>query len=256
MFGVLKNISVPEGNWVKTSIIIPQHNGVHMLSDCIASIKQHTTQPYEIIVVDNGSSDESVDYCLHEDVILVSLSDNKGFPAACNLGMKVASGSEILLLNNDVLVAPGWLEKMLNCLYSEEQIGIVGPMSNFISGKQQISFPYTDLVSTAAYLAKHHAGEWLEVKRIVGLCFLFKRELMDKIGVLDERFSPGHYEDDDYCYRARLAGYKLMIVKDAFVFHYGSASFSKIGEEEVNRLIAINREKFIQKWGEDPNQFI
>ena len=92
----------------------------------------------------------------------------------------------------------------------------------------------------------------MQVDRIVGLCFLFKRELMERIGLLDERYSPGHYEDDDYCYQARNLGYRIMIAGDVFVFHYGSASFGQQDESKVQQLIERNRQKFIEKWGSDP----
>ena len=79
---------------------------------------------------------------------------------------------------------------------------------------------------------------------------------MDKIGLLDEQFSPGHYEDDDYCYRTRLAGYKLTIAGDAHVHHHGSASFKLHAPEQLAELPKINYQKFINKWGVAPREFI
>ncbi|MNR61307.1 hypothetical protein D3C85_1830300 [compost metagenome] len=79
---------------------------------------------------------------------------------------------------------------------------------------------------------------------------------MRTIGLLDEQFSPGHFEDDDYCYRARLAGYRIVIAKDSFVYHHGSASFIRNDQEAVDRLLKRNRQLFMNKWGVDPHQFI
>lgn len=240
----------------KTSIIIPTFNGKDLLKDCIYSIKRHTKEPFEIIVVDNGSSDGTVDICRQEGITFISLASNVGFPAACNKGVKIATGDTILLLNNDVIVTRNWLQNMLNCLNSETNIGIVGPLTNYASGKQQIDMPYTSLEEMSSQLNEPDAKKWLQVERIVGMCFLFKRELLDRIGLLDERYSPGHFEDDDYCYRARNAGYTLRIAGDVFVFHHGSASFAKQDMSQVKHLIDKNRQKFMDKWGVDPTIYV
>lgn len=238
------------------SIIIPNYNGLHWLKPCVQSIRQHTHTPYEVIVVDNGSKDGSVEYCLDHKLKLVSVPFNRGFPMACNLGLRVAGGDALLLLNNDTLMTPRGLENMLRCLYSSEDIGIVGPMTNYASGKQQLEEPFTSVEDMAARINQPNSAKWRQVERIVGLCFLFRRELMDRIGLLDERFSPGHFEDDDYCYRARQAGYRLMIAGDSFIYHHGSASFQKENEQAVKQLIEQNYRKFVEKWAVDPHQFI
>lgn len=238
-----------------TSIIIPTYNGLHMLSETVASVRKNTPQLHELIVVDNGSADGTLDFLRREDVTFVSLPANSGFPKACNAGLRLARGKRLLLLNNDVLVTRGWLDKLLACLHHAPDVGIVGPMSNFASGKQQTEMPGS-YEEAAERLAREHAGEYEQAGRVVGLCFLFKRELLERIGLLDERFSPGHFEDDDYCYRARQAGYRVMIARDTFIFHHGSASFLREGEEAVKRLIARNRQRFIEKWGADPHHFM
>ncbi|MFD0710689.1 glycosyltransferase family 2 protein [Paenibacillus sp. GCM10027626] len=240
----------------KTSIIIPTYNGKDLLKDCLYSIKRHTNEPHEIIVVDNGSTDGTVDLCRQEGVTFISLAGNSGFPAACNMGLKIASGDSLLLLNNDVIVSRNWLKNMLKCLYSRAEIGIVGPLTNYASGQQQIDMPYTNLEEMAEQLNKSDAKKWRQANRVVGLCFLFKREVMERIGLLDERFSPGHFEDDDYCYRARNAGYTLRIAGDVFVFHHGSASFNRQDEGIVKQLVESNRHKFIDKWGIDPINYV
>lgn len=232
-----------------TSIIIPTYNECDMLAQCIYSIKKHTNVPYEIIVVDNGSTDRTLELCQNEAVTFILLPGNLGFPVACNIGLKVASGDALLLLNNDVLVASNWLTNMLACLESHEKIGVVGPYSNYVSGQQMLNIPFTNLDDMAAKLNRPNAKKWIKTDRIVGLCFLFKRKLMDDIGLLDEQFSPGHYEDDDYCLRASLAGYQNMIAGDVFIYHHGSVSFNKQGDAQVNHLIATNRQKFLNKWG-------
>lgn len=235
-----------------TSIIIPNYNGLDYLKPCIESIRKYTDTPYEIIVVDNGSTDGTLEYCKHNSVNLVSLPFNRGFPVACNYGLRIASGDAIMLLNNDTLATRNWLKNMLNCLYSSNEIGLVGPVSNYISGKQQITEPFTNVKEIARKYNTQDPSKWIPTKRIVGMCFLMKREVFNRVGLMDERFSPGHFEDDDYCYRARQKGFKLMIAGDCFVFHHGSASFKKEEESYVKSLLEDNLRKFKEKWGFDP----
>ncbi|GLI08947.1 glycosyl transferase [Paenibacillus tyrfis] len=238
------------------SIIIPNYNGAEWLALCLESIRRHVTMPHEVIVVDNGSTDSSLRLCLKHEVKLVSLPVNRGFPAACNFGLRLSSGDALMLLNNDTRLTAGALDNMMRCLYSSGDVGIVGPMTNYASGKQQIQEPFTSIADMTARMNRPDSGKWRQTERIVGLCFLFKRELMERIGELDERFSPGHFEDDDYCYRARQAGYRLLIAGDAFIYHEGSASFRLEDEQKIKALLAANRQKFIDKWGVDPHSFI
>ncbi|SEC70634.1 glycosyltransferase family 2 protein [Paenibacillus sp. GP183] len=239
-----------------TSIIIPNYNGLSLLKECISSIKKHTEVPYEIIVVDNGSTDGSIEYCCRHEIKFISLPTNRGFPWACNLGLSIASGEALMLLNNDTIVGWNWLPNLLRCLYSSDEIGIVGPVTNYASGKQQIQEPFTNVADMSAAMNVPSPEKWQDTLRLVGICLLFRRELMDKVGMLDERFSPGHFEDDDYCYRARLAGYRLCIAGDSFIFHHGSASFHKENKDSLQELIQVNHGKFMDKWGVDPHTYI
>ena len=243
----------------RTSIIIPSFNGKELLEECVQSIKSYTHVPYEIIVVDNGSDDGTVQYCREQKIAFISLPDNRGFPVACNLGLKIASGDTLLLLNNDVIVTHSWLSNLLNCLHSSENIGIVGPLTNYASGKQQVNTDYDNMEQfhqQALEWNKPNPLLWQPTHRLVGFCFLFKRDLMERIGYLDERFLQGHYEDDDYCYRAWRAGYQMKIAGDVRVHHYGSMSFKKQTSEQIYNLVHSNHLKFIEKWGIDPHQYI
>lgn len=242
-----------------TSIIIPTYNGLALLQSCVESIRTYTGTPYEIIVVDNGSKDGTTAYCRSERITFISMPSNVGFPAACNRGLQLACGDELLLLNNDVVVTQGWLTNLKRALYSSPDIGIVGPTTNFASGKQQVDIIYKDLEDFQAAAQKANIpdpSKWIEAKRLVGLCFLFRREVFERVGLLDESFSPGHYEDDDYCYRARLLGYRLLIGGDTLVHHEGSVSFKKEYNNELQQLIERNRNLFIAKWHTDPALFI
>lgn len=238
-----------------TSIVIPTHNGLHLLTSCIESIRRYTEVPYEIIVVDNGSTDGTQEYCIQAGITFIALPRNEGFPVACNRGLAIASGEQLLLLNNDVVVTPRWLSNMLCTLYSADDIGIVGPVTNYASGGQKVDVAWATLEEFMDIAERNNQSDpikWREVERLVGLCFLFRRQLWDIVGRFDERFSPGHYEDDDYCYRARKQGYRLFISGDTLIYHEGSASFVAKNPEGWNSLLDGNRQKFIDKWGVDP----
>ena len=242
-----------------TSIIIPTYNGVALLGQCVSEIRRFTEQPYEIIVVDDGSSDATLDYCLAERLILVRLPVNRGFPVACNAGLRVATGETIVLLNNDIVVSRRWLSNMTACLYSSPQIGIVGPMTNYASGEQQFHLGYGSIpqfheMTLAAN--RPDASKRKPVNRLVGMCFMLKRELLERVGEFDERYAPGHYEDDDYCYRARQQGYQLMVAGDTYVHHHGSASFKAYPQQDIADLVSRNRTKFTEKFGVDPLTFV
>ena len=243
----------------KASIIIPTYNGLDLLQRCVQSIRRHTESLHEIIVVDNGSGDGTALWCLREKLALVSLPRNEGFPAACNRGLRLSSGDTIVLLNNDTVVTPNWLGNLSSALYSDSNIGIVGPVTNYASGSQQVHYPFEDLEEfqrIAEAVNVSDRAKWKRVERIVGLCFVFRRELMEKIGLLDERFSPGHYEDDDYCLRARLHGFSLLVCHDSLIYHEGSASFKREGSLQQSLLVERNYRMFIDKWQLDPRAFV
>ncbi|WP_342437077.1 glycosyltransferase family 2 protein [Paenibacillus sp. FSL L8-0436] len=241
-----------------TSIIIPTYNGLELLRTCVEAIRAYTETPYEIIVIDNASKDGTDMYCRTNNLTFISLPENCGFPVACNMGMQLASGDELLLLNNDVVVSQGWLRNLKAALYSAPDVGIAGPVTNYASGQQQVKTAYSDIPGFHAEARQANLqdpSKWIETRRLVGLCFLFKRELMDTVGLLDERYSPGHYEDDDYCLRARLCGYRLLIAGDCLVHHEGSASFKEVYSSALKELVERNRRIFIDKWHMDPAQF-
>lgn len=244
-----------------TSIILPTINGLPLLQQAIGSIRTYTNPyktPFELIVVDNGSTDGTAEWCAREGVKLIALPKNEGFPAACNRGLRLAKGDYLLLLNNDVTVSEGWLSGMLDVLNNVAGAGMVGPVSNYVSGRQQVPYPCATMDEfhrTAADVRARQLGAE-PIVRLVGFCLLFKRKVYEAVGSLDERFSPGHYEDDDYCLRARMLGFGLYMCRSVFVHHQGSASFKNGDAEALAELIERNRRLFIEKWQVDPAQFM
>jgi GT2 family glycosyltransferase/glycosyltransferase involved in cell wall biosynthesis/Tfp pilus assembly protein PilF len=241
------------------SIVIVTFNQFDYTQKCLESIREHTRANHEIIVVDNGSTDGTAERLRgFPEVRLIANDANLGFPAAVNQGINAAIGTDVLLLNNDTVVTDGWLERFMEILASDSSVGLVGPVSNFVSGIQcDPEARYRNMNDMHAYAARAGAsarGETLAVPRVAFLCTLIRGEVIRRIGGLDERFTPGNYEDDDYCLRSVIAGFKSAVAKDVFIHHYGSKSFLAEGRESYNSRLKTNREIFIAKWGADPDE--
>lgn len=238
-----------------TSIILVTHNQIDYTRLCLDSLRRFTDEPYELIVVDNGSTDGTPDYLRQSgDVRLVENADNRGFPAAVNQGLALARGAQVLLLNNDTVVTTGWLRRMLDALRSDDRIGLVGPVSNRISGPQQVPVTYTqlnDLDGFAWDWGRSHHRETADLDRLVGFCLLIDRKVIQTIGGLDERFGIGNFEDDDYCRRARAAGFRTVVAVDAFIHHFGGRTFVGSGID-FHALMAQNQRLYEEKWSADP----
>lgn len=247
-------VSLP---WSKTSIILVTHGQLSHTKACIESIRHHTPEPYELIVVDNASPDETRTWLGNQrDVTLVANPDNRGFPAAANQGMRMATGEQLLLLNNDTVVTPGWLGRLLTALTSASEIGLCGPCSNRISGEQQVPVDYDQetllgLNAFAERWRQAHVNQRVMTDRLVGFCLLIKRSVIDKIGWFDEQFGIGNFEDDDYCLRALQEKFQLVIARDVFIHHVGNATFRGAGIDFAG-LMQKNLGLFRRKWGRLP----
>lgn len=235
---------------VEFSIIIPVHNQLQYTKMCLERIWQHTRRNYEIIVVNNASFDATSIYLdqIHH-VVTIHNQDNLGFARAVNQGLGIAQGKYLIVLNNDCLVSEGWEQRLLQVAQMKD-IGIVGVMSNFVSSPQLLKLNINDLGKLSC-IAKEISEEYhnivISTVRVVGLCMLITRELIDKIGGFDPRFGLGFFEDDDFSVRSALSGYKNVIAKDVFVYHFGSISFR--GKKDLKKiLLRENWQKFKEKW--------
>jgi GT2 family glycosyltransferase/tetratricopeptide (TPR) repeat protein/2-polyprenyl-3-methyl-5-hydroxy-6-metoxy-1,4-benzoquinol methylase len=237
-----------------TSIVLVLHNQLDYTRQCVDSIRRNTDHPYELIFVDNASTDDTVEYLRAvPNSRLIANTDNRGFPAAANQGIQAATGQQVLLLNNDCVVPAGWLDRLLRALYSDPQIGLVGPCSNYVSGEQQVPVTYTEMVELDAFAAawaRDNDRKWVDTDRLVGFCLLIRRAVINKIGLLDERFGTGCFEDDDYSLRALQAGFRAVVARDAFVHHYGGRTFVGSGVDFAV-LMQHNQQLFHAKWAKE-----
>ncbi len=242
------------------SIIIPAFNQLAYCRQCVASVLMHTTYPYRLILVDNGSNDGVAEFFdAVPDAVVVHAGENRGFAGGVNLGLQHAEG-HILLLNSDTIVPRGWLERLVTALESDPHIGMVGPMSNCVSGSQQIDglvlSDLEEINACADERALTHAGKLRDVARLVGFCLLIRAETAAAVGRFDETYGVGNFEDDDYCLRVLRAGYRLCVAEDAFVFHYGGRTFLGMGivDDAWRDLIARNEKTFHEKWSVRPEE--
>jgi glycosyltransferase involved in cell wall biosynthesis len=240
------------------SIIIPAFNQLHYCKQCISSIQTNTAYPHKLILVDNGSTDGVAEYFdTVPDATVVHAETNRGFAGGVNLGLEQAEG-HVLLLNSDTLVPTQWLTRQVTALDRDEHVGMLGPMSNYVSGPQQIDgLEFTALSEINAYaddLAQREAGQLVDAFRLVGFCLLIRDRVAETVGRFDESYGIGNFEDDDYCLRVRRAGYRLCIARDCFVFHYGHRTFLGMGitGDRWSGLIAENQERFREKWDLKP----
>ncbi|MCR4653747.1 MAG: methyltransferase domain-containing protein [Eubacterium sp.] len=236
------------------SFVILNYKFLEGIQACIQSIRQFCLEEtYEIVVVDNASCDESTEWLrTQDDLVLVENTENRGFPGGCNDGIAAANpGNDIVLLNNDTIVMPNTLFCLRMALYEDERNGATGCITNYSSNGQQI---YTDFKTMEDYLSfsylanipqpdKHERKTYL-----VGFAELIRRSVLDEIGGLDERFSPGNYENNDLGLRILQAGYRNILCHDSFIVHLGSQSFAK-DPEAYRNLLQTNLQKINEKYG-------
>jgi len=225
---------------MRTSLIIVNWNGRDLLEDCLPSLENQTITAEEIIVVDNGSNDDSVEFLKisFPSVKVVTLDKNYGFAKANNIGIRLASGSRIALLNNDTVVDSQWLEELNHALDNHPEVGFCASKMLMYRDPNIIDSAGDMLGIARAYKRGHRKQDGTEFNEpafVFGACAgaaLYRREMLADIGLFDETFVT-NLEDVDLSFRAQLAGYKCIYVPTAVVYH-------KVGETK-RRISWIDR---------------
>jgi len=237
-----------------TSIVIPASGGRELTAACIESVARWSDLPHEVVLVDNGSPDDTAQWFADRgEGTLVRAREPLGFAAAVNMGIAASDGDVVVLLNNDTVVCEGWLRALRAPLDADSPVGLSGALSNYVIAEQRIDgmpYPGDELDRFARQWRASHDGSIRPVARLSGLCLAISRGVIDRIGGFDPRFYPGYFEDDDYALRARRAGFALVVCEDALVWHKGSQTIHDDveGARRGQRLMVANLARFMGKW--------
>ena len=239
------------------SLVIVTYENCLLTRLCLESVLAHTAPgSYELIVIDNASSDGTRPYLKklasrNPELRLVLSDSNMGFAPATNVGIRMARGRAIILLNNDTVLAPHWLDRLLWHLGSSD-IGMVGPVTNHAGNEARIDVDYSTLgefVTFSEHRYRERRHERFEIPVLTMFCAAVRRDVLSHVGELDERFEVGMFEDDDYSMRVRQAGYRVVCAEDVFVHHYGGAAFTVLPSDDRALIFQSNRQRFDRKWG-------
>lgn len=230
---------------MKFDIIIPQYENSAFTVNLLKSIYDCTTD-YRIILIDNGSMDWEFDTTMEElerhPHFVIRNPTNLGFIKGVNQGIASSTADFVVLQNNDTIVEPGWLDKMLEC-FDDPAVGLVGPTT--ITAK---SWQNRDNLPAEFFRTPQRQINGM----LAFFCTVIKREVITKIGYLSEEFGLGFGDDDDYCERAKNAGFKLVLRTDVTVLHYHRTTFKRyIPNWEASQK--VNIDKFNQKYGKKPH---
>lgn len=237
----------------KLTIITLTYNQLEIATKpYINSLYQNTNKDlFDLIIIDNASGDGTVEYLKQleqekDNITIIYNSENLGYSKGNNQGLKLVNTEYTALLNNDILLSPGWEEPLLKKL-NEPLTGMVS--SNAIQSR---------FVKQNKFLrcAKEYAGKakekYYETVKCDFSCVMFKTSLINSIGYLDENYSPAYFEDDDFCVRTILAGFKNYISSQSNIYHKTSTSGKKM--PELEQICKRNEKYFFDKFKN--NQFI
>ena len=236
------------------SIVIPIFNNFKFTYQCLDSILKKTPSNYEIIIVDDCSSDDTVQYFSQaENIRIIKNTENLGFIRSCNKGIEISRGEYILFLNNDTQVTENWLDPLL-CIIQKDDVGAVGCKLVFPNGKLQEAGGIVWKDASALNYGREddpNKPEYnfiREVDYCSGAVLLVKRDLVAEIGGLDEIFLPAYYEDTSLCFSIREKGYKVMYQPKTVVIHHEGITSGTNLSSGIKKYQNINKEKFREKW--------
>lgn len=225
-------------------IVVCIHNALEDVKACLSSIVANTRPPYRLIFVDDGSRDDTKRYLENfaaaQGATLLRSDTAGGYTRAANRGLRASSAPWTVLLNSDTIVPFGWIDELLKIGESDEKIGIVGPSSNTASWQSapllfnqdgdwadNPLLPNVDVQDMQRLVSSVAPPQGIDLPFLNGFAFMIRRPLIDDIGIFDEEnFGAGYGEENDFCIRARQAGWKLIFAPNAYVFHAQSKSYS------------------------------
>lgn len=235
----------------RVQVVIPNWNGCHFLPRCLKALAAQSFSDFLITVVDNGSTDGSVDW-LHKHTPYVQVivnTSNRGFAAAVNQGIRTSDSQYIATLNNDTEPEPGWLEALVAAAESDKRVGMCASKILFANAPHLINSAGI-CVDSAGIAWDYKGGEPDRTPEkensiaveVFGPCAgaaLYRRKMLDEVGLFDEDFF-AYLEDVDLAWRARLAGWRALYVPTARVYHVHSGT---LGEGSPQKSFLLGRNK-------------
>ncbi|HEX2638093.1 MAG TPA: glycosyltransferase family 2 protein [Gemmatimonadales bacterium] len=236
------------------SVVIVNWNGRQLLPECLESVRSQTFRDFEVILVDNGSTDGSVEWVRAEypEVRILALPTNQGFCGGNNVGIRAATAEYIVLLNNDTEVEPEWLGELVRHIDGDASIAACDSKILYFDRRDTIwSAGATYTIAGSAEWRGQGRKDWeitepAEVFTAVACSAIYARRVLNEIGGLDEDFFAG-YEDVDWSFRARLRGYRIVNVPSSRVYHkvsvthrYNSPAYVYHGQRNVAAIFVKN----------------
>jgi GT2 family glycosyltransferase len=240
------------------SIIILSYNDYQETTGpCLASLsKDPAFESWDVIVVDNASDASTREFLQKAQgqfpsVHFVLNEHNLGFAAGNNIGIRMSTGEVVILLNSDTVVPVGMIGRLAAHFVGNNKLGMVGPVTNAAGNEQAILATAESIegkIEQGLRYANSGGNEQLITYRMDFHCVAISRAAINQVGLLDEEFGRGYYEDFDYSLRVKKAGFDLRVAENVFVYHRGSASFSKL-PLEIKELMKRNKKRMISKHG-------
>lgn len=246
----IKTPGSPARHTASCDVVVCVHNALSDVKRCLESVVSLTNDPYSLILVDDGSDDETKAYlnsfARSHGARLIRNEQARGYTFAANQGLHSTQGNYVVLLNSDTVVTDGWLDRMIACAESDRSIGLVGPLSNAATwqsipeiiangefAENKLSGD-TTVADMGRLVAQYSARLHPRVPFLNGFCLMIKRDLIEQIGYFDEAaFGRGYGEENDYGLRAQQAGWQLAVAEDAYVYHAQSRSYSHERRKEL-----------------------
>ena len=243
---------------MKASIIIPVWNGADVIADCLAALRQNAgASLQEVICVENASTDESANIIQsqHDWVNLIRQPVNLGFAGGINVGVQASQGEVIVLLNQDCLVLPGWLDELVDALDTHPKVGVMGSTIYHADG----TINHTGAViqkpeATGVHLTDLPTEKVRPVDFVTGAAMAIRRTTWNRIGPFDDAYYPAYFEDADYCYRARRKGIGVACATFARVSHLFSGRDWQLDYYRHAVYTNTSRYRFVCKHFQ-PNEF-
>lgn len=229
-------------SYPKVTILIPNYNGKKWLKQLLPTIGKVTYPNLEILVVNNGSTDDSAKFLKenYPQVRIIEIKKNRGYAGANNFGVKKASGKYVLFLNNDTQVTPNFLEALVEKMEKDKTIGAVQPQIRNMIDRQKLDsigsfFTLTGFLYHYGYFQPHREKKYqkeLSVYSVKGACFLMKKKDYIDLGGIDEGFVT-YVEESDLCHRILLSGKKIIYIPQSIAYHFGGGDMSIMTKSEV-----------------------